>query len=183
MKRFQHTTGLLAGLAIAGVLAAQDKPAPKPPMTAEQALAKAQKQNKRALLTLLAADDARSEALAKALKSKDLGHLLLYEYVQGEVRPLAEANLRNGYAAKFGVKPEAASMPALVVADAEGNKLAAFGPKDLFGEGNAVDTATLAESLKKLACEPLDGEKVLADALAAAKKVDKRLLLTFDAPW
>ena len=76
-----------------------------------------------------------------------------------------------------------ASSGALAVADAEGNKLAVFGPKDLFGEGGAVDTTTLAESLKKLVCEPLDGEKVLADALAAARKVDKRLLLTFDAPW
>jgi hypothetical protein len=174
---------LLAGLAFAGPVAAQEaKPAPKPP-TAAEALAKAQKHHRRVLLTFLAADDERSNALAKVMKGRDLAHLLQYEFEVGQVRPLDQANAGAGTAAKYGIAPQAAAMPALVVLDADGVQLAAFGPKDLFDADGVVQTAALTESLKKLTCAPLDGEQVLAAALATAKKADKRVLLTFDAPW
>jgi hypothetical protein len=175
---------LLAALALAGALTAQDqKPATKPPATGEQALAKAQKHHRRALLTFLAGADARSEALAKAMKDEKLAHLLLYEFERGQVLPLDKAEPNDAFAAKYDIAPDRAAMPALVVLDGSGKKLAAFGPKDLFDADDRVRTAALAAALQKLVVEPLDGEQVLAQALATAKQTDKRLLLTFDAPW
>ena len=178
-----RTSLLLAGLAIAGALTAQDKKPPAKPATAEQALAKAQKHHRRALLTFLAETDARSEALAKAMKGKELAHLLLYEFEQGQVLPFDKAEPNVDFAAKCDIALDRAAMPAMVVLDADGKRLATFGPKELFGDGGAVQTGTLTTALQKLVCEPLDGEQVLQAALATAKKADKRLLLTFDAPW
>jgi hypothetical protein len=173
---------LFAGLALAGVLAAQKKPQPPPP-TAEQAIAKAQKHHRRALLTFLAETNARSEALQTALLGKDLAHLLQYEFETGQVMPLEKKSTDADLAAKYGIQLDAAAMPALVVVAADGKQLATFAPKDLFDDGDEVLVAPLTKSLKELACAPLDGDKVLAAALAEAKQADKRLLLTFDAPW
>src|SRR5262245_1499408 len=138
MIRSDPRTGLLlAGLAIAGALTAQDKQDRKPPsrpQLVDQTLAKAEKHHRRALLTFAGADDERSAALAKAMKDKELGHLLLYEFAQATLHPLDQAEASLDFAARCGLSPDAAALPALVVLDARGAKMAVFQPSDLFGD-------------------------------------------------
>jgi len=177
-----HRVGsLLAGFALAGLLRAQEaKAEAKPPDPAQAmatALAKAQKHNKRVLAAFLIKEDAAGAAIEAAMKGKEFAHLLLYEFETASIGPLAKAGA--DLAAKYGVDP---GTPALVVLDDKGKKLGAIDGEALVKDGE-VRTEAVMTALKKLTCAPLDGEQVLAAALVEVKKADKRLLLTFDAPW
>ena len=177
---------LLAGLAFAGAVVAQEtKPESKPPArprAVEQALAKAQKHHRCVLLTVLGGDGDSSKALAKAVKSQTLSHLLLYEFEQAQLHPLDDADGSRDFVARQGLPLDASALPALAVLDADGKQLLKLEAKDLF-TGDGVQTQRIADALQKVVVAPLDADAVLASALADAKKADKRLLLTFDAPW
>lgn len=174
----------LAGLALAGLLAAQDETAKEPAKpTGEQALAtamaKAKKHHRQVLVAVTAKDEALGAALRKALKGPALSRLLLYEFEQ------AQLDCKDDAAALLRLKIDADKLgvPAVVALDADGKTLATFGKQALFGDGETLLQKPLAEALQKLVCTPQDAEQLLAAALAEAKKADKRLLLTFDAPW
>lgn len=187
MIRLHSRTGLLlAGLAFAGAAVAQEtKPESRPPArprAVEQALAKAQKHHRRVLLTVLGGDGDSSKALMKAQKGRELSHLLLYEFEQAQLHPLDDAEGSRDFVARQGLPLDASALPALAVLDVDGKQLLRLEAKDLFAD-DAVQVQRIVDALQKAVVEPLDADAVLASALADAKKADKRLLLTFDAPW
>ena len=72
--------------------------------------------------------------------------------------------------------------PFLAVLDAEG-KVVKAQQTDVLEEGDHHDPKKVADFLNKWKVAPKDAKRVLDEALARASSDDKRVLLTFGAPW
>jgi len=106
-----------------------------------------------------------------------------YEVVRVDVgtRKLDQnADLANYYGAEF----EAGSLPHLTVLD-ENGKLLANRPSRAFrdAKSHAYDIPSLVEFLRSQHAPLRKAEEVFAATMAQAKATDRRVLLTFGAPW
>ena len=170
-------------LAIAGILPAQDADPPvveAEPTIRDQidtAIATADKDNKRVLITFASQDEA-SEELARRMKTS-LRRQLLYEFVTVAADAVQDATVAKAH----GLDLDATGTPSLLVLDADRKVIARVGRDTLWNEDKGVDSKAVAALLKKVHAPPLDGEQVLAAALAEAKATNRQLLLHFDAPW
>ena len=72
--------------------------------------------------------------------------------------------------------------PFLAVLDADG-KVVTAQRTDPLEEGDHHDARKVADFLNKWKVPPADAKRVLAEALSRASSDDKRVLLTFGAPW
>jgi hypothetical protein len=180
---------IVCAAVLVGALAAQD-PAPRPaaqtrpeataPRIFDQqadvktalgeALRKAKQENQRVLVHIGSDDDPQCTRVQGLFKGRDLGRLLLYEYRQVPVSAAKADVLRAP-----GVEPKPAAE--LVALDADAKEL---GRRTLDA---ALGAAELRQWLEQHQAQPLDGERVLAEGLARAKKEDKLLFLHFGAPW
>lgn len=155
--------------------------AAKPKAAAEiaKAVATAKNKHKLALVAFLGEDDL-SDALDRALrKDPALTRQLLYEFVVARADAATDAPI----AAKYGADLAELGTPALLVLAGDGTTRAKLNKNAFWSEQRGVEPKALGGLLEKMHLEPLDAEEQLADALAAAKKNDKSLLLHFDAPW
>jgi thiol-disulfide isomerase/thioredoxin len=74
------------------------------------------------------------------------------------------------------------SVPFLTVLDGDG-KVVTHSPTEPLEDGDHHDPAKVREFLGAWKAAPRDAEKVLSEALASAKKGDRRVLVHLGAPW
>lgn len=106
---------------------------------------------------------------------------LLYEYRVVHVN-VGKFDRNMDLAAKYGADLKAAGIPYLTVVDAAGKSLANQETGSL-EDGPEHDPKKVLAFLSGLRAPPQDAQKVFADALARAKEAEKRVLLSFEAPW
>jgi thioredoxin-related protein len=110
----------------------------------------------------------------------EIRKLLLYEYelVMVDTKaPHAETLLKECSKGQAGV-----GFPFLAVFDSAGKLL--YGQKtDPLEEGDHHDPKKVKDFLARWVAEPKDAVVVLADALAKASSDDKKVFLSFGAPW
>lgn len=127
-------------------------------------------------------------------KNADLKKTVSYEYDVVHV----DAGLKGknlDLAREYKANVEKDGYPYLTILDADGRVLAnqetsGFEKKSELGEpigakdaNGGHDPKKVLEFLKQHQATPLDANTVLADALAAAKKDEKKVFLHFGAPW
>jgi thiol:disulfide interchange protein len=101
-----------------------------------------------------------------------------YELVMIDTKaPNAEGYFKTASEGQTGV-----GYPFLAVLDADG-KLLVGQQTDVLEEGDHHDPAKVKAFLEKWRVPPTDAETVVADALAQASSENKRVFLTFGAPW
>lgn len=101
-----------------------------------------------------------------------------YELVMIDTEaPNAQGYLKTASEGQSGV-----GYPFLAVLDADG-KLLVGQQTDVLEEGDHHDPAKVKAFLEKWRVPPQDAEAVAAEALARASSENKRVLLTFGAPW
>ena len=179
--RSTHALMLTLAASLVGAATAQDKPKAPDREPIEAAVAAATKsaaaKNRRVLVTFTGQDELSGQLLA-ALK-KELHRQMLYEFF---VVPADNAR-DAAYATtlKLTVKPDGG--PALAVLDGSGKLLGNLTDADLTDDAGNLATKQLGEQLTKFHAAPIDATKVLADALADAKKTGRAVFIHFDAPW
>mgnify|MGYP006979699985 FL=1 len=152
----------LALLFVTAMTTAQAKKAPPAPDLAK-AQARALMHNKRVLVVLNAA----GEDFGATLKGdRSLSRKLRYEF---------ETVAFTGAEAAKKWRWQQAASGAIVLA-ASGKELARFTQDEL-----QADKALAA--LEPLFCKPVDANKKLHAAMAAAKKTGRKIFIRFDAPW
>jgi Thioredoxin-like len=139
--------------------------------------------HQRVLVIFAAPNDAAAEQLFALSRDRDeLREMLddfrtLWVSTEGGRLPAAQA-----LAKKLKLELRAGAAPVLVIADERGEKLAVQDTAGLRKDGK-LDGAALRQFLQREAPERLDAEKLLADALARAKKENKRVLVQETATW
>ena len=139
--------------------------------------AKAKAPNQRVLVHLTGGDDAVAEALINAT-SKDLGKLLRYEY---QVAALP-ASSKPAAALRERLRLRDLDLPVLAVLDTDDAVLDTLNAKTMVTNG-AFDVEKVRTFLEKHSCEPVAARRVLADALAVAKKSERDAFVYLSAPW
>jgi thioredoxin-related protein len=116
----------------------------------------------------------------------EVGKILSYEYVLVMVdiqAPNAEALQTK---CKTGLSKEevqkGVGYPFLSVLDADGKVVTAL-RTDVLEEGDHHDPSRVKEFLNRWAVAPKDAQLVLEEGLSRAASLDKRVFLTFGAPW
>jgi len=193
------TAGLAAlFLALSAPPARSQEPAPSPkgekqaaPVYDEKAdaralldgaLARAKRENKRALLVFGANWWGWCRKLDELVKGDpEIGRLLRYEYEVVRV-DVGRFDKNEDLAADLGAAVRQHGIPFLTVLDAEGKPLVNQETSSL-EQGAGHDPAKVKAFLGKWAAPPLDAEKVVADARARAEKEGKKVFLRFGAPW
>ena len=123
----------------------------------------AAKENKRVLLIEGSLESAQGKALRAILeRDRKLSRTILYEYERLAHPAKGELQLR--------------------ILDSKGKQVAAK-PAGVFDQDGAIDKKQLDSWLQKNKAKPLHARKVLADALALAKKHDKKVFVHLGAPW
>lgn len=146
------------------------------------AVARARKENKRVLVTFGANWRHWCVKLHDLLGSdREIERLLLYEYEQVRV-DIGRFDKNMGVAAEFDADLKSDGVPYLVILDGEGKPVTTQETSSL-EEGELHDPAKVKAFLEKWKSAPLDAETVLSEALARAKKEEKRVFLHFGAPW
>lgn len=147
----------------------------------EKAVAQAKKDGKRVLLMFGGDWCGWCHKLHTLFReNEEIAPLLAYEYALVMIdteAPNAQEYLKEASKGQDGV-----GYPFLAVLDADG-KLLVGQKTDPLEEGDHHDPKKVKAFLDKWKVEPKDAEAVLKDALARASAGDKRVLLTFGAPW
>jgi hypothetical protein len=137
----------------------------------------AAKDNKRVLLQF--ASDAEHATLTRLAElDRALRRLLSYEYEHVPV-VVGEGDDARALAVRHGVETGGEGMLALVVLDADGEKVAV---RQRSGDGTWSGSAVV-EFLEGAKATPLDAEDVLAAALERATREKKRVFVHLGAPW
>ena len=110
-------------------------------------------------------------------KNGNIKKLLQYEYELVMVDIVSNKDVSK----RFDANPS--GYPYLTVLDAEGKVLVKQSTVPFIEEGKAHKPDRVHAFLAKWAPEPLNAEDVCGEALALAKKENKRLFLHFGAPW
>jgi uncharacterized protein YyaL (SSP411 family) len=184
---------ILAALLICGCLTsiapASQAPKDKPPIYDESADAKAdiaaavgraKADNKRVLLDIGANWCGWCYLLHDVFDHDKQVHPIInaeYEVVMIDMGRTAK---NSALLDSYGIDPK--GYPYLAVLDAD-NKLVTQQDTSALEDGPRHDPAKVAAFLNKWKAEPLDAERVMADAFTTAKQQDKRVLLHFGAPW
>ncbi|MDG3006525.1 thioredoxin family protein [Paludisphaera mucosa] len=113
-------------------------------------------------------------------KDREIATLLSNEYVL----TMIDTKARNAepLLAETSKGQDGVGFPFLAVLDADG-KLLVGQKTDPLEEGDHHDPAKVKAFLAKWKAEPKDAESVVSDALARATAEDKRVFLSFGAPW
>jgi thioredoxin-related protein len=117
--------------------------------------------------------------------NREVAQILYNEYVLVNVdteAPNAAELLATCKAALSKDEQKGFGYPFLAVLDAEG-KVVKSQQTDTLEEGDHHDPKKVADFLTKWQVPAKDANRVLADAMARASSDDKRVLLTFGAPW
>ena len=125
------------------------------------------KKDKRILVMWGSADERAT--LKKLMKSQDLAQFVSYEYEVIGMQRADSAELAKAHEAGD-------SGPVLAVLDARGKRLARL-------DARGLDEAGLTKFLKANAVPQKDAEQTLANALAEAKRANKRVMVHLGAPW
>lgn len=103
----------------------------------------------------------------------------MYEYVVVHVQA-GDTQANEPLMKRFGTKPE--GYPYLTVLDASG-KTVTHQETGSLEDGPKHDPAKVIAFLEKHQAPYLNAQEVFDAALARAKKEEKRLFLSFEAPW
>jgi thioredoxin-related protein len=117
--------------------------------------------------------------------NREVAQVLSYEYVLVTVdtaAPNAAELLKTCKDALSKDEQKGFGYPFLAVLDADG-KVVRAQQTDVLEEGDHHDPKKVADFLNTWKVPPKDAKRVLDDALARASSDDKRVFLTFGAPW
>jgi hypothetical protein len=144
-----------------------------------QARGKARAENQRVLLYLTGGSTPAGAALAAAIGNYGvLGKLIRYEY---QLVAIPHASL-PGKAVSQRLGQGKLPAPALVVLDTNDAVLETFRTADLV-QGEAFDVKRVRRMLEKHKCKPVDARQTIADALTAADRSKRQVLIYLSAPW
>lgn len=147
-----------------------------------EAVARAARDNKRVLVMFGGNWCGWCHLLHEKIKTTAaLSKLIRYEY-EWVLVDIGRFDKNMKVAADFGADLKKNGVPFLVVLDDQGKVLTRQETGSL-ESGKEHDAAKVGDFLEHWKAEPLDAEKVLADALVRAKKEEKSVLLHFGAPW
>ena len=146
------------------------------------ALVKAKKDNKRVLLMFGANWCGWCHKLHGVFESnREIGRTLLYEYERVNI-DIGKMDKNMDLVRKYGARADKEGVPFLTVLDADG-KAIANQETGALEEGDHHDPAKVKAFLDKWKAEPLDARRVFERALSQAGKQDKKVFLSFGAPW
>jgi len=150
----------------------------------EEALDVAKRDNKRVLLQFGANWCVWCHRLHKMLAdNKDLAKTITNEYVFVliDVDTIDGKMHNEAINEKYG-NPRKQGLPAWVVLDADGKKLAAIDTEP-FELGDTYDPAIIEAALVKHKAAPASAEAAMSSAIAQAKSQSKKVFAHFAAPW
>ena len=148
----------------------------------EAALTRARENNKRALLMFGANWCGWCHKLHGMFKdNREIAKTLLYEYELVTV-DIGRMDKNLEIAEKFGADLKTQGVPFLTVLDGDG-KAVVNQETAALKKGEKHDPAKVQAFLSKWKAAPLDAQKSFERALAKAASEDKRLFLSFGAPW
>ncbi|WP_165247875.1 thioredoxin family protein [Paludisphaera soli] len=181
---------LLGGVLVAGLASGADGPAGKKSIYDEKAdareqvdkaLAEARKDGKRVLLMFGGDWCGWCHRLHKLFEEdREIASVLSNEYALVMID--TQAPNAEGYLKEASKGQEGVGFPFLAVLDADG-KLLVGQKTDPLEEGDHHDPKKVKAFLDQWKVAAKDAEAVVKDALARASAEDKRVLLTFGAPW
>lgn len=146
------------------------------------ALVKAKKNNKRVLLMFGANWCGWCHKLHGVFESnREIGKTLLYEYERVNI-DIGKMDKNMDLVRKYGARADKEGVPYLTVLDADG-KAIANQETGALEEGDHHDPAKVQEFLKKWTAEPENAKSLFNQAIAQAAKEDKKVFLSFGAPW
>lgn len=146
------------------------------------ALVKAKKTNKRVLLMFGANWCGWCHKLHGVFESnREIGKTLLYEYERVNI-DIGKMDKNMDLVRKYGARADKEGVPYLTVLDADG-KAIANQETGALEEGDHHDPAKVQEFLKKWTAEPENAKSLFNQAIAQAAKEDKKVFLSFGAPW
>ena len=155
------------------------------PAQIEAAVARAKAENKRVLVQWGGEWCSWCHLLHKAWASdRELSRKLLYEY-EVLYANIGQWDHNMELAAELGAELRGNGVPYLTVLDGDGKPLAnqTTGGFEVEGEEIRHDTDRLLEFLTDHQADAWDAKELLAEALDDAKRSERRVLLTFGAPW
>ena len=148
----------------------------------EAALTRARENNKRALLMFGANWCGWCHKLHGVFKDNgEIAKTLLYEYELVTV-DIGRMDKNLEIAKKYGADLKTQGVPYLTVLDGDG-KVVVNQETGALEKGDKHDPARVQAFLSKWKAAPLDAQKSFERALAKAASEDKRLFLSFGAPW
>lgn len=146
------------------------------------ALVKAKKNNKRVLLMFGANWCGWCHKLHGVFESNsEIGKTLLYEYERVNI-DIGKMDKNMDLVKKYGARAEKEGVPFLTVLDADG-KAIANQETGALEEGDHHDPAKVQEFLNEWTAKPENAKSLFDAAVARAAKQDKKVFLSFGAPW
>jgi thiol-disulfide isomerase/thioredoxin len=113
--------------------------------------------------------------------NREIGKTLLYEYERVNI-DIGKMDKNMDLLKKYGARADKEGVPYLTVLDADG-KAIANQETGALEEGDHHDPAKVQAFLQKWTPKPENAKSLLDEALALAAKSDKKVFLSFGAPW